>query len=224
VSPVGQKRPLNKHGIYSATTDQAIVRRDFGRHPDVLIAVPMGRRTGVFAIDVDASPPHAHDGVGAWRALEAAQGESPTRVHQTPSRGLHLIYRWPPDCSVGCTIKGLPQGIECKGEGGAIVFPPSARDGNRYGVIADVEPTDPPAWLLDLVAPIRRTQPRTQLPSRRTSNRYGSPYGLKALENACAALANAGTGSAIGPSGTMCSPSARSSPAESLTKCVRFAL
>jgi Bifunctional DNA primase/polymerase, N-terminal len=65
VSSVGQKKPLNAHGVYSATIDLAVVGRDFGQHSNALIAVPMGRRTGVFAIDVDASPPHAHDGVAA---------------------------------------------------------------------------------------------------------------------------------------------------------------
>ena len=195
VSPMGRKKPLNAHGVYSATTDLAVVDRDFSQHPNALIAVPMGRRTGVFAIDVDASPPHAHDGVAAWRAVEATHGVSPTRVHQTPTGGLHIIYRWPPDHAVGCPAKGLPQGIECKGEGGAIIFPPSARGGKQYAVISDVEPTDPPDWLLDLIAPVGRRQPQTRLPARSVqSNGDGSPYGLKALDNACAALAGAGPG------------------------------
>jgi hypothetical protein len=195
VSHVGQKKPLNGHGVYSATTDLAVVGRDFSQHPDALIAVPMGRRTGVFAIDVDASPPHAHDGVGAWRALEARHGVTQTRVHMTPSGGLHLIFRLPPERPIGCPLKGLPKGIDVKGEGGAIIFPPSARGDRQYCVVTDVEPTDPPGWLLDMVAPIGRRQPQTRPPSvaaRRSGN--GSPYGLKALENACAALANAGPG------------------------------
>jgi Bifunctional DNA primase/polymerase, N-terminal len=50
VSP-DDKKPLNAHGIYSATTDPAEVDRLWKRHPNALIGVPMGRRTGVFAID-----------------------------------------------------------------------------------------------------------------------------------------------------------------------------
>ena len=196
VSPNGEKRPLTAHGVYSATTDLALVEREFGRHTESLIAVPMGRRTGVFAIDVDASPPHAHDGIGAWRVLEDQHGALPTRTHRTASGGLHLLFRWPPGRPVGCPIKGLPKGIECKGEGGAIVFPPSARGGKKYGVINDVEPSDAPDWLLEMVAPIRPPQPRgLRLVSRRVSgNGDGSPYALKALDNACAKLANAGPG------------------------------
>jgi hypothetical protein len=69
------------------------------------------------------------------------------------------------------------------------------RDGNKYRVVSDVEPADAPSWLLDMVAPIRRTQPEPQSVCHKAANAGdGSPYGLKALSNACAALANAGPG------------------------------
>jgi Bifunctional DNA primase/polymerase, N-terminal len=196
VSPNAKKRPLTAHGVYSATTDLAIVEREFRRHAESLISVPMGRRTGVFAIDVDACPPHAHDGIAAWRVLGDQHGVLPTRVHMTPSGGLHLLFLWPRGRPVGCPIKGLPKGVECKGEGGAIVFPPSARGGKKYGVINDVEPADAPDWLLEMVAPIRMVQPRGLRPVGRRvcGNGDGSPYGLKALDNACVSLANAGPG------------------------------
>jgi hypothetical protein len=45
------KRPLCEHGVYSATTDLEQIARWWRRNPEALIAVPMGRRTGVFAID-----------------------------------------------------------------------------------------------------------------------------------------------------------------------------
>ena len=155
VSSVGQKKPLNAHGVYSATIDPAVVARDFCQHPNALIAVPMGRRTAMFAIDVDASPPHAHDGIAAWRALEAKHGVTPTRIHSTASGGLHLLFCWPPERPVGCTVKGLPKGVECKGEGGSIIFPPSERGGVKYCVVSDVKPAIAPPWLLDMIVPVR---------------------------------------------------------------------
>jgi hypothetical protein len=195
VSPVGRKRPLNAHGVYGATTDLAVVDHEFRGDTEPLIAVPMGRRTGVFAIDVDASPPHAHDGIAAWRALEAKHGVTPTRIHVTASGGLHLVFVWPLERPIGCPIKGLPKGVECKGEGGAIVFPPSARDGKKYQVVSDVEPAEAPEWLLDMIAPIRRTRPATPRVNRRTRvDGEGSRYGLRALDNACVKLASAGPG------------------------------
>jgi hypothetical protein len=193
INPNGDKTPLSEHGVYSATTDLDEIARWWRWKPEALIAVHMGRRMGVFAIDIDASPPHAHDGIGAWRALEAKHGATPTRVHMTPSGGEHWIYRWPPGRPIGCPIKGLPKGVECKGEGGAIVFPPSERDGKPYVVVSDVEPADAPEWLLDMVAPIKL--PKTHRVSRQDCvNGDGSRYGLKALDNACTALANAGPG------------------------------
>jgi hypothetical protein len=202
VSSVGQKKPLNAHGVYSATIDPAVVGRDFHQHSNALIAVPMGRRTGMFAIDVDASPPHAHDGVAAWQALEAKHGVTPTRIHMTSSGGLHLLFRWPPERPVGCTVNGLPKGVECKGEGGSIIFPPSERGGGKYWVVSDVEPAIAPPWLLDMVVPVRGTRPAIPQLYRRTKvDGEGSRYGLRALDNACAKLASAGPGerdSAVG--------------------------
>jgi hypothetical protein len=192
---VVDKKPLNKHGVYSATTNIEVVRREFTRRSDALIAVPMGRRTGVFAIDVDASPPHAHDGIGAWSELETKNGATTTRVHSTSSGGKHLLFRWRPDRPVGCQIKGIPAGVECKGEGGSIIFPPSMRGGRPYAVANDVEPADAPDWLLDMVAPTRTAQLGTpRLSVKASINGDGSPYGLKALDNACAKLAKAGPG------------------------------
>jgi hypothetical protein len=197
VSPDGDKRPLNAHGVYSATTDPKEIERLWKRHPNALIGVPMGRRTGMFTIDADAKPPHAHDGIRAWLAMATERGvTSPfTRTHRTASGGAHFIFRWRPDRPIGCPMKGLPPGVECKGEGGAIVFPPSERGGEQYLVVRDVEPADPPQWLIDRLSP-----PRTKADSRRSKDavlkelRLGSAYGLKALENGCAKLARAGPG------------------------------
>jgi hypothetical protein len=196
VSSVGQKKPLNAHGVYSATIDPAVVARDFSQHSNALIGVPMGRRTGMFAIDVDASPPHAHDGIAAWQALESKYGVTPTRIHRTASGGLHLLFCLPPERHIGCGVKGLPKGIECKGDGGSIIFPPSERSGGKYSVVSDVDPAHAPDWLLNMVAPAGETRAITPWVYRKTQviDGEGSPYGLKALDGACAKLARAGPG------------------------------
>jgi hypothetical protein len=199
VSPDGDKKPLNAHGVYSATTDPKEIDRLWKRHPDALIGVPMGRRTGLFAIDADAKPPHAYDGIGAWQALAAERGTTltSTRTHLTASGGLHTLYRWPADRPIGCPMKGLPPGVECKGEGGAIVFPPSERGGKPYIVLSDVVPADPPRWLVDMLSPPRPkpdAKPREDAAHLKQREGSGSPYGLKALANGCDKLRNAGPG------------------------------
>jgi hypothetical protein len=197
VSPDGDKKPLNAHGVYSATIDPKHIDRMWKLHPDALIAVPMGRRTGVFAMDADAKPPHACDGIGAWRALAAERGATATRTHLTASGGLHLIYRLKAGRPIGCPVKGLPEGVECKGEGGSIVFPPSRRDGKPYLVGDDRAPADPPQWLVDMLSP---PKPKVDSTSRANAahdeqrDGLGSPYGLKALANGCDKLRNAGPG------------------------------
>jgi Bifunctional DNA primase/polymerase, N-terminal len=117
------------------------------------------------------------------------------RASRTASGGLHLLFCWPPERPVGCAVKGLPKGVECKGEGGAIVFPPSARDGKRYEVVSDIDPAHAPDWLLNIVAPVRDTRPATpQVYWRAHIGGEGSRYGLRALDNACTKLASAGPG------------------------------
>jgi hypothetical protein len=199
VRPNGDKKPLNAHGVYSATIDVNEIDRLWNRHPEALIAVPMGRRTGVFAIDADAKPPHAHDGIQAWRALVAERGGTPTltRTHLTASGGLHLIYRWPTDRPIGCPVKGLPAGVECKGEGGGIVFPPSQRGGKPYMVVIDVVPAAPSQWLVDMLSPPKpkvEQTPRKDAAHDAHRKGLGSPYGLKGLVNACTKIASAGPG------------------------------
>ena len=58
VSRDGHKKPLNAHGVYSATIDLEEIDRLWKRHPDALVAVPMGRRAGMLAIDADANGLH----------------------------------------------------------------------------------------------------------------------------------------------------------------------
>jgi hypothetical protein len=178
MSPNGNKRPLNTHGVYSATIDVDEIDRLWKRHPDALIAVPMGRRTGLFAIDADAKPPHAHDGIRSWRELEAERGATPTRTHLTASGGLHLIYRWPADRPIGCPVKGLPAGVECKGEGGGIVFPPSQRGGKPYMVVSDVLPAAAQQWLADILSP---PKPRAEQTPRQDVARNGQRDALGSM-------------------------------------------
>jgi hypothetical protein len=47
----GDKGPFSEHGVYSATTDLKRIARWRRTKPEALIAVPIGRRTGAFAID-----------------------------------------------------------------------------------------------------------------------------------------------------------------------------
>ena len=146
---------LGKGGLYVATADLEQVRSWWQRWPDALIGVPMGRRVGIWAVDVDHKDAHAGDGIEAWYRLEVQHGSAGTRSHLTGTNGLHHFYLWNSNNPIGCSKGKLPPGMEVKGEGGYVIFPPSpyVREGKAvcYSVSNDRSPEPAPPWLYDLI-------------------------------------------------------------------------
>ena len=148
-------RELGKGGLYRATIDPIVIRSLWSRWPLALIGVPQGRRVGTWMLDVDAKGAHAGDGLAAWEKLEMDHGPARTRTHLTGTNGLHLQYKWNEHRPVGCPVKTVPEGMEVKGEGGYVIFPPSPymREGEAvcYSVSNDSSPEPAPPWLYDLI-------------------------------------------------------------------------
>ena len=153
------KRPaygIGEGGLYLATTDPLVIRSWWTRWPLALIGVPQGRRVGTWMVDADAKGAHAGDGLGAWESLEVQHGGSGgTRTHLTGTRGLHFQYLWNENRFIGCPVKVMPKGIEIKGEGGYVIFPPSPYELNGetvcYSASSDCEPVDAPEWLYEII-------------------------------------------------------------------------
>jgi hypothetical protein len=138
-------------GVYKATTDEEQTRRWWRRDPNALIGMPMGERTGVWALDVDTSEDHA-DGVAEWKKIVAKHAAIITREHRSATDGPHLIFAWDGNHPIFCSTGSLPSGIEVKGQGGYIAVPPSQRKGRAYTVHRDIDPVAPPQFLLDLIS------------------------------------------------------------------------
>jgi hypothetical protein len=149
------KCPRIKAGVYGATTDPEQIRSWWKQWPNALIGVPGGRRTGIWFLDVDSKEAHGADGLDAWTKLEIEHGEATTRTHLTGTNGRHLIYLWDANRPVGCVTGNLPKGMEVKGEGGYVIFPPSPYQlGDQmvgYSVTNDDYPAAAPEWLCDLI-------------------------------------------------------------------------
>lgn len=153
------KRPMTPSGFKDATTDEVQIRAWWTRWPDALIGVPMGRRTKVFAIDPDIPDgPDEPDGLKAWNRLLASHGQVFTHTHETPSGGLHVLFRWDearPVSNREGKLKG--SGINVRGEGGYIIVPPSRlTDGRSYEMAEPLDYfrfEDAPDWLYDLLLP-----------------------------------------------------------------------
>lgn len=170
------KRPLTPRGFKDATTDEAQIRSWWDRWSDALIGVPMGPRSGVFAVDPDV-PERAGDpdGVEAWRRLQEKYGVVITHTHITPSGGIHVLFRWDDNRPVSNRegkLKGT--GINVRGRGGYIIVPPSRlKDGRSYNM---AEPqnhfrfADAPEWLYDHIGPAvddQKLPDYTQLATRK---------------------------------------------------------
>jgi Bifunctional DNA primase/polymerase, N-terminal len=69
-----------------------------------------------------------------------------TRMHQTPRGGWHLVYRLPlpPAPLLGSSAGRLAPGVDTRGEGGYVIWPPS--DG--YGVVHEGEVARLPKWIV----------------------------------------------------------------------------
>jgi hypothetical protein len=151
--------PIEKTGgLYKATTNIDQVRAWWTMWPNAMIGIPMGEVSGVWAIDPDApKEPGDPDGPKNWEELQRQHGFAPrTHTHDTPGGGQHHLYRYRPDKPVTNTegaLKGL--GINVRGNGGYVIFPPSANAEGKDYVIADPEEffnfAEAPDFLYDMV-------------------------------------------------------------------------
>ena len=152
------KSPYIRGGLNAATTDQETIRSWWQRWPRAMIGVPMGSRSGVWAVDPDPpKKPEEPDGRAVWASLLQEHGELPaTHTESTPRGGQHVLFKWDPERPVSNSPGALGgQNIDVRGEGGYVIMAPSVcADGGRYSVI---EPLNffhfamAPDWLYELV-------------------------------------------------------------------------
>jgi hypothetical protein len=111
------KQPVCAGGHKAATTDPDRIKTLFAHRAANIIGVPMGPLSGLIAMDFD--PRHGGD---IWFAEHAAEFP-PTRTHRTLQGGTHLLFL---DGGHGLRNRaGIAPGVDVRGAGGWIVFPPS---------------------------------------------------------------------------------------------------
>ena len=114
-----------------------------------LVGVPTGRASGFDVLDVD--PRHNGD---AWE-IENSDRLGETRMHSTPSGGRHYLFHHADGVRNIQDGKTIAPGIDVRGQGGYVCFPPSG----GYSVIHDVDIAPWPDWLLPLVRKIAKPTP-----------------------------------------------------------------
>jgi hypothetical protein len=126
------------------------VARWWQRWPAANLAIVTGKVSGVVVLDVDGP-----------------EGEASLRGRQVPptptvltGKGRHLYFRWP-GFEARNFARKLP-GLDFRGDGGYVVAPPSVHASGRryrwadYLGIEDVPLAPCPAWLLELLQPVKR--------------------------------------------------------------------
>lgn len=155
----GAKEPLTKHGHQDATTDPRRIHSWWSRWPRANIGIPTGERSGFLVADVDP----ASGGRASLDRLEEERGVPPTLSQITGGGGIHLVYRYPADAEIRNSASKIAAGVDVRGEGGYIVAPPSFTEA-PYRWAERREITDPPAWMVGMLAesPDKHTKPSTQ--------------------------------------------------------------
>jgi hypothetical protein len=121
---------------------------------DVLDAVG----SGIFDIECDTKEGHANlakDGAESLAELEQQYGKLPaTLMFVSPSGSVHRLFLHPGDSvkirSGALDAKNYP-GIDCKGDGGMSIAPPSRTRKGQYKWVNRRRVATAPQWLLDLL-------------------------------------------------------------------------
>ena len=136
------KKPLVKWGGVTRDTHPS----EFNWGGANAVGVPMGRRSGLFAFDLDEYKPQS--AASEW---VKKHGLPPTRTHGTTSGGRHLIYQMPPSLSLGNSAPKV-HGLDVRGDGGFIVWTDTL---GRYSVVDDRAPAALPQLVGEAVYLLR---------------------------------------------------------------------
>jgi len=133
------KRPLTRNGFYDASQDEKQIFAWWNAHPEALVAVPTGHKSGLVVIDLD--PEKAQGAANAW-VQDHSAALMWTRSHTTRRDGKHWLFRSREQYASGADVwlDGIKRtGLDIRGEGGYIIWWP-AHGGQEVGDIADLPP------------------------------------------------------------------------------------
>lgn len=191
------KAPFCAHGVKDATIDPEQIARWWAQWPNAGIGLACGAISGVWALDVDTDK----GGQLSLEDLEMTHGVMPDTLESaTGGGGRHLFFRAPVGVRIRNSVSSIGAGLDCRGDGGYVVLPPSRHEsGNmyRWAVDEDTPIEDAPAWLLKAVtvaaAPAVGKDSDQALPS---GIRNPKAYVAAALSKATSEIANAPPGTA----------------------------
>jgi hypothetical protein len=187
-----------KGATEAATCDLDQLERWAREYPHCNWRVVFGP-SGLWGLDCDMPPAHAHDGIANLKALVAVHGPLPPRPQaRSGGGGLSLFFHCDGEAIIG--EGGHPAaGIDPRRGRQSQTIPPSRhwRTGLSYRWISppwEVWPPKAPAWLLRLVQPPTPPPHPEQPPTSMDATERVRRYALAALRNAVARVAAAPEG------------------------------
>ena len=139
------KTPAVKSGFKEASADVGQLLAWFddgefrgrGSHSTANIGIATGETTaGYDLVVLDIDQKNGKDGSRVVSGAEGELGKLPeTLVAQTPSGGLHYLFRAPKRSGIGCGVnvfKAKGEGLDIRADGGYIAASPSVVDGKQY--------------------------------------------------------------------------------------------
>lgn len=143
------KHPRLKGWVEAEPPSVADVMVWWERWPEANVGLATGKSSGFWVLDVDPK----NKGDKALEGLVAEHGSLPrTYTVSTGSGGTHYYFTMP-DFEVTNSPGRLPKGLDVRGTGGQVVAAGSKTDLGAYEVASDVEPSEAPSWLLEMVRP-----------------------------------------------------------------------
>lgn len=133
------KAPYTRNGFKDATLDLGLIDQFWSEHPNAIVGVPMGKASGLIAIDIDEGGNKC--GEETFAALKL--GNPRTVQTRTLSGGRHLFFR----CSETLEIRNdtstvFGKDIDVRGEGGYVIWAGSKAAEGGYAYIPGFSPDD----------------------------------------------------------------------------------
>lgn len=141
---LANKKPACPHSFDQAVTDPIDVAMLWQNYSAPLIGVPTGFRSDLDVLDIDP-----RNGGHRWYHEHRAD-IPPTRTHETPSGGRHLLFRH--SRGLRCSAGRIARGVDVKADGGYAIWWPAA----LCSVLVEGPIAEWPQWLLELA----RSRPR----------------------------------------------------------------
>ncbi|MBR1151556.1 bifunctional DNA primase/polymerase [Bradyrhizobium sp. JYMT SZCCT0428] len=145
---------------WGMSVDSEEIRADFATFKGCNVAIVTGEVSGLFVLECDTKAGHDVDGAASLTGWEKANGElPPTLMAISPTGSVHRYFSHPgPGIKVWNSNNTVGPGVDCKGDGGMVIAPPSVRPdkidkpGGVYRWLNEGQPiADAPQALLAIV-------------------------------------------------------------------------